>query len=105
MADTDTTTNVPFEEDIFVVLGAQNCTDDEKAVLLARMVEIVQTRVMEKIFNRLSETEKDEFLRLLESASSDDMNDYLGQHVPGFEQMYEDEGKMLRQELILKLAA
>jgi len=103
MADTPSPT-IPFEEDLFVVLGAQNSSEDEKAILLARMIEIVQTRVMEKIYNALTEQEREEFMRLLESTDSDDVNTYVSQRVPNFQNLYEEEGRILRQELIVKLA-
>ncbi len=95
---------IPFDEDLFSALGIKDMPDEEKASLLARMLEIVQTRVFDKIYDLLSTTQQDEFVALLEDADPDVMQDYLQDHIPGYEKMYEDEGRILRQELILKLA-
>ena len=59
-------TVIPFEEDLFTVLGMQDIPDNDKATLLARMIEIVQTRVFDKIYDILSGVQQEEFIALLE---------------------------------------
>lgn len=101
MADVTT----PFEPDIFAVLGADSLPDEEKAALLARMFEVIQTKVFKRVYQMLSEDDREQLLEMMETENFEDVDNFLLSHVPNLENMYQEEGRILRQELILSNAA
>lgn len=101
MADVTT----PFEPDIFAALGAESLPDEEKAALLARMFEVIQTRVFGRVYDMLDEGKRTELEQMLEAGHFEEVDDFLMESIPNLESMYQEEGKVLRQQLIVKFAA
>ncbi len=104
MPDTDQASASLATDDIFAALGAGTIPDEEKAELLGRMLEIVQTRVFDKVFDYLSEEQREKLMDLMEKGAPDDVDAYLSDKVPDFTGMFETEANMLRQELLIKFA-
>lgn len=94
-----------FSEDLFEVLGITDIPEEERASLLVRMVEVVQTRVFDKIFDLLSQDQRTDFMNLLDSEDLDRTEDFLQHNVPNYMNLFDAEAKKLRQELVIKLVA
>lgn len=112
--DTVQTTTAPTDtasledslsEDLFEVLGATDLPDQEKAALLVQMIEIVQTRVLDKIFDMFNPQQRDELMGLMEGENIDETERFLLTTVPNYYDMFELEAKQLRRELVTRMAA
>lgn len=92
------------EEDIFAAMGAADIPDEEKGALLARMLDLVQSRSLLKIVDKLSDEKKDELEKLSEQEDATELESFLIKSVPEYEQIFIDEAKRLRQELTIEFA-
>ena len=92
------------EDDIFAAMGAADIPDEEKGALLARMMDLVQSRSLLKIVDSLSESKKEELEKLVEGEDQAELESFLVQNVPSYEQIFTDEAKRLRQELTIEFA-
>jgi hypothetical protein len=92
-------------EDLFDVLGAHDSSDEEKAALLVQMIEIVQTRVFDKIFDIFNQDQRDQLVELMENEELEKTEEFLQVNVPDYYDRFELEAKQLRRELITRMAA
>lgn len=94
------------EEDIFTALGASGIPDEEKGALLGQMIEIAQTRTLAKLIETLGEEEKAELEKIAEDeeAGPEVLENFITQKVPEFPEIFTDEIKKLKQELIVKFS-
>jgi len=89
-------------DDIFAVMGAGNIPDEDKGALLAKMLQVVQTRVLLKILDSLSDKEDSELNAIADRGDAEELEQFLRTHVPNYDQLFEDEAKLLRQELVIE---
>ena len=94
------------DEDIFDVLGAGDIPDEEKGLLLGKMVELIERRTLERILDSLDEDtakhlEKDVLDK--EDNDPDALQKFLDIYVPNYQDMFNAEARSLRQELIQKV--
>jgi hypothetical protein len=89
------------EEDIFDVIGAGDLPEDEKSALLVKMMNLVQARSLEKVMDLLDEAAKKELEeKVLLDDPEESMEEFLQKYVPNFGEIFEDEAKKLRMEMI-----
>ena len=92
-----------FKEDIFTALGAAGISDEEKGDLLARMVDLVDSRSLDKIIDSLNETQMAELKVIIEKDDTEAWEKFVETNVPHYMQIYQDEAEKLRQEMIIDL--
>lgn len=94
------------EEDIFAAMGAADIPDAEKGELLVRMMDLVQSRALLKIVDKLNDDEKKELETMLddENLEPEKLEKFIVDKVPDYEQLFVDESKRLRQELTIEFA-
>lgn len=92
------------QEDLFAALGASDIPDEDKGALLAKMLDLVQSRSIVKIYDRLSEEKQKEMEDLSDKEDPDILDNFLQENVPDFEQIFINEAKKLRQELTIEFA-
>jgi hypothetical protein len=98
-------TNQKIQKDLFEELNIANIPDEEKGALLAHMLEVVQTRVILRISEMLSEEDMAKFNSMVEAEEDDaKIDDFLNEKVPNIDELYKEEASKLRQELIIDSA-
>lgn len=91
------------EKDLFEVIGAKDIPDEEKGVILAKMVEVVTGRAIVRLGNDLSEEDRQKLEELITADDTEAVDAFIAEKAPGFDSYFEDEAKKLRQELIIEL--
>lgn len=89
------------EKDLFEVIGAKDIPDEEKGELLNKMLDLVESRALLKMIDGLSEEQKQELTTIQDQDDPDKLEEYLLKIAPNFPDLYVDEAKKLRQELII----
>jgi len=89
------------EKDLFEAIGFKDLSDDEKAALLAKMMKLIEARTITKILDSVT-PEQSEKLKNLSEDDPDALENFLQKEVPGYESMFYDEAKKLRQELLIE---
>lgn len=107
--DFNSTVRDQVEEDIFAAMGAADIPDEEKGALLARMMDLVQSRALLKIVDGLNDADKQELETIIdadenEGSDPNKLEKFLIEKVPQYEQIFLDEAKKLRQELTIEFA-
>lgn len=92
------------QEDLFAALGASDIPDEDKGALLAKMMDLVQSRSIVVIYDQLSEEKKKEMEELADKDDPDILEEFLNKNIPEYEQVFIDEAKKLRQELTIEFA-
>jgi hypothetical protein len=95
-----------FSEDLFEALGAGNIPEEDKAILLLQIIEVVQTRVLNKAYDALNDEQRQKLGELMESdQEGEKIEEYLLEAVPTYYQMFEEEAKLLRRQLVSRMVA
>jgi succinate dehydrogenase flavin-adding protein (antitoxin of CptAB toxin-antitoxin module) len=92
------------EKDLFESLGAKDIPNEEKGELLAKMMDLVQKRVVVRISEQLNDEQIKEFERLVEAGDDEATEKYLEAQVPDYDRLFVEEAKKLRHELIINLS-
>ncbi len=66
-----------LDEDLLVLMGAKNMTDEEKVDLYVKMAETVQDRAMLRIYDNLTVEERQAFAELVDAKDEKKTNEYL----------------------------
>lgn len=90
-----------LDTDIIIALGLENLSDEDKAVVLDRMIRIVQKAVAERIVDQLS-PELQQQLETLMGSEDTDLESFLDQHVPQLGDIVKEEIIRLKQALLTK---
>ncbi|OQA04255.1 MAG: hypothetical protein BWY68_00430 [bacterium ADurb.Bin400] len=96
------TTQAQATDDIFSIIGAQDISDEEKGALLAKMIEVVQARTMIRIVESLDEERQQRLEDVVAKDDAEELEEFLNKEVPEFSQIFADEAKKLRSELIVE---
>lgn len=105
LSDGTATTDPQYAEELFTALGADDIPDSDKAILLLRMASMVQTRVLDKVYQLLNPEAQQQLITLMESDNYEETERFLQSTVPGYNDMFLEEAKLLRRELISRVAA
>lgn len=89
------------EKDFFEAIGFKNLPEDEKAALLSKMMKLIEVRTLNKIIDTLT-PEQDEKLKNLDQSDTEALENFLQADVPNYENLFYDEAKKLRQELLIE---
>lgn len=89
------------EKDLFEAIGFKNLPENEKAALLEKMMKLIEVRTLNKIIDTLS-PEQDAKLKDLDQNDTVALEKFLQEDVPNYEDLFYDEAKKLRQELLIE---
>jgi hypothetical protein len=81
-------------------LGLQSLPGDVKNKLIATWAQTLQDRVVLEVMETLTEEEKGQFNQMAESASDDEINKFLREHVPDLDVIIQDQFEILRREVL-----
>ena len=90
-----------LQQNIISALKLEALEDDKKIVLVDKMSEIVQGRLTLRVLEEMSENDRNEFEKILDS-SPEGASDFLQKVFPDFLEIVEEEVVKLKQELIKK---
>ena len=88
-----------LEQNIITALNLQALNDDKKIALIDKMAEVAQKRLTLRVIDQMSENDKAEFEKILDS-SPDKVSDFLQKTFPNFLEMVQEEVVKLKEELI-----
>ena len=91
------------EKNIFELLGAEDISEEEKAALLTQMLDLIDTRVLDRVLEDLSEEERIELERISKEDNTEAFEKFIEEKVPNYEALYVEEAKKLRQQLVIDM--
>jgi len=86
------------DQSIIDILGIQALPDERKAELVDKTTELVQKRLLVKIFDVLPEGKRDEFEQALDSEDPAKINDFLAENVPNLQDLVKEEVNSIKQQ-------
>lgn len=90
-----------LNDNIFDLMGLQRLPEPKKAELLAKMSQVVQDRITDRMVESMSEDQRREFDRMAgENADAGAIDAYLRQAVPGMEQIVTEELARFKKEMV-----
>lgn len=93
--------NFRLDESILELLHLQDLPEAEKTELLAKMTELVKSRVVDVVLGRLTENQRDEFDALIESdATPAQAEQFFQKAVPDFDQILAEETLRFKNQLV-----
>lgn len=92
-----------FQDDIFSALNASEITDEEKGALLVKMLDLVDSRCLDKVLDRVDEAARKEIEKIVEDDDAAAFEQFIEKNVPDYAELYENEAEKLRQELIIDI--
>ncbi|MFA6423520.1 MAG: DUF5663 domain-containing protein [Patescibacteria group bacterium] len=95
--------NTQEQKDIFTDLGLTDLPDEEKGAILAKMIEVIQTRTLLRVADALTPEKQEEMKKLGEGEDTEAMEKFLTDNAPNMTELFEEETKKLRQEMIDKM--
>jgi len=95
-----------LEANIIEALGLEPLPDEQKIKMVEMMSTVVQKRLMLRIMEQLSETDKDEFEKILGGKDADlAAAEFIKNRVPNFDEMIQEEIIKIKQEMIEKFGS
>lgn len=91
-----------LQKDIFELLELDQSSDDEKAKIFAKMLEVVQLRVINRLGDELSEQDADELNRLIET-EPESAEDFIEKKLPNYADYFKQEAEKYKNELVIKM--
>lgn len=95
-----------LEANIIEALGLEAMPDEQKIKMVEMMSTIVQKRLMLRIMDELSETDKDEFEKVLGGKDADLVAaEFIKNKVPSIDEIIQEEIIKIKQEMIEKFGS
>ncbi len=95
-----------MEANIIEALGLESLPDEQKIKMVEMMSTVVQKRLMLRIMDQLSETDKNEFEKILGGKDADlAAAEFIKNKVPNFDEMVQEEIIKIKQEMIEKFGS
>ena len=80
-----------LHENIIKLFGLSQASTSVKGHILARLVELVEKRVLIVILDRLNPAQQEEFLRIIENGTDEERTVFLQTNVPDVGAVVDDE--------------
>lgn len=88
-----------LQKNILTLFGFGTSTSQQtKNELMARLIELVEKRVLVKILDRMPADQQEEFLRILDIGTDEEKTVFLQTHIPDLSRMIETEVARLKQQ-------
>ncbi|MCX6808454.1 MAG: DUF5663 domain-containing protein [Candidatus Berkelbacteria bacterium] len=98
-------TEKSVSEELFSAIGMKDLTDEQKAALFLQMLDLIQTRVIAEITDKATESQREELEAVINDGQpADEMQAYLDKNFPEYPEIFENESRKLREELIIKFS-
>lgn len=89
-----------IQTNIFDLLGLQKLPDARKDELLGQMAQVIQDRITDRLIEAMSGEQRTAFEKLLDTnPDPNQVDDFLKQAVPGYEQIAQEEAQTFKQEI------
>lgn len=89
-----------IQTNIFDLLGLQQLPEARKNELLGQMAQVVQDRITDRLIEAMSGDQRAAFEALLDTnPDPNQVDDFLKQAVPGYQQIAEEEAQNFKQEI------
>lgn len=79
-----------IQQNIIQELGLQDLPEATQIKLLTQMTESVLKRIIIEVLEKLSEKEREEFEKLQEKGNVKEMDKFLKEKIPNYEEMVQD---------------
>lgn len=90
-----------LQKNIIKELNLEMLDDGKKIALLDKMSEVIQKRMTLRVLEKLSETDQDEFEKIMDK-EPDKVSDFLQSKIPEFTEIIQEEIIKLKSEMIDK---
>ncbi|MFB6225767.1 MAG: DUF5663 domain-containing protein [Candidatus Paceibacteria bacterium] len=87
-----------LQENIISILGIESLDDERKARILRKATDLVQERLFNKVIDKFSEKQRQEFIDAIDNQNQQKVNSLLEQ-IDDFEDMLRQEVLQVKQEL------
>ena len=87
------------QQNIIAALGIEGLPDEQKLSIVQEVGELVQKRLLAKIFESLDGLRRKELTEILEKGDAKSFDEFLEQHVPDLDKFAEGEMAAVKQEL------
>lgn len=94
-----------LQKDLIAELGLEALPQDKKEKLILRIGQLVHQNVILRILGELSETDKDEFEKVLAENDEEKTLAFLQSKIPNLEEMVKEEIIKFKQEAVAKSQA
>lgn len=94
-----------LQKDLIAELGLGSLPDDKKEELVLRIGELIQQNVVLRIISEMSESDKDEFEKVLSQDNGEKTLEFLQGKFPNLNQVAEEEIAKFKQEAITRMQA
>lgn len=96
---------MPEEDiDLFDAINASDIPDEEKGILVAKLIEVAQSMVLTEILEIFSPEQKNQLDQIAEDGSNEDLEDFIDQNVPDYDERFRRAVLSLKRDLIKALA-
>jgi hypothetical protein len=72
------------QKNIIAILGIENLPDERKVVILDKMTNLLEKRLLAKMIASLSETDQEKLAEVLEKKQPQEIQEFISQHFPNF---------------------
>ncbi len=92
-----------LQKDLIIELGLQALPDNKKEEMVLRIGELIQQNVVLRIISEMSESDKDEFEKVLGENNGEKTLEFLQARFPNLNQVVEEEIAKFKQEAIAQM--
>ena len=89
-------TTIPVDDQFLQAMGLEGLEGEEKQKALDNILQTVNFRVAQRVADTLSEDQLDEFEKLNENSSQEEISKWLADNVTNYMQIIEEETQQLR---------
>lgn len=88
-----------LDKDLLELLGAKNMPDEQKQELYLKMAHTVENRVIARIDDKLDDTSREEFVKLIDAGDKAKVEDFLRSKGMDIAKMMVEEALMYKMEI------
>ncbi len=89
-----------LQQDVFTALGLDDLDDTERHELLATMLATVKDRVLARVLDALSVSERAELTQLINRGPAEVVSEWLAEHVPNLDALMTEEALIYKAEMV-----
>ena len=89
-----------LQQDLVTELGLENLPADKKDALLAKAAEVLNTQISLRLREELADNDLDEFDKIWEDGSEEDIKEFIDQKVPQLDKIVKEEVTEFKKSLV-----
>lgn len=90
------------KDDLFSAIGASDLPENDKVILLNKMIGMAQDRAITRLAEESSPEEQKKLEEIAAKDEPDALEEYIEQNLPKFQQIFQEEVLKIRDALIAK---